>query len=370
MLRQQKISKEVENSFKPQYLVFQWHITERCNWHCQHCYQNENPVSDLTLEQLFHIFEQFLFLVKEWKIRPGQAFLNITGGEPFIRKDLFQFLEKVADNARLYRYLWTLMSNGSLLNEENVKKIKEMKIARFQVSIEGMEKNNDEIRGKGAFKKTIEAIKLLVKNRIPTRVSLTLTKKNMGDIPALAKLCDNLGVFGLGTRRLIPWGRGKELEEYMLQPRELRDYFFKVNEINKKLLKKKSRLRVVLGCESSIFNEEVLADAEGNMPINFCGVTQGRVLTIMANGDILPCRRLPIVVGNALKDNIYNVYYSPQMQDFRNLDKLHPFCQKCPNFSNCFGGAKCVIYAYAGKWNIPDVQCWRAYRKLNEPIFT
>lgn len=354
---------------KPKSFILQWHITERCNWHCRHCYQEDDKLPpDLNLEQLFLIFNQYLFLIKKWQISPAEARLNITGGEPLIRKDFFKLVEKISQYSHLFR--WGILSNGSLLDENNVLKLKKADLRTFQVSLEGMEKNNDQVRGKGTFKKTISAIKILTGAGIRVVVSLTLTKKNMDDVPVLAKLCDKLGVEALGTRRLLPWGRGKTMKEGVLQPRELRNFYLKVKEINKKLAEEGKRFRIVLGCESGIFNKELPINSLSNMKPSFCAVTQGRIITIMANADILPCRRFPIVVGNALKKNIYEVFYSKKMQEFRSLDKLHPFCRECPDFVDCFGGAKCVNYAYAEKWDIPDVQCRRAYKKLNQPKFT
>ena len=359
----------MKDLIKPKIFNCQWHITERCNWRCKHCYQSECPTPDLSLEELFKILDQYLYLIKKWELPPGRARLNLTGGEPFVRKDLFQFLERVSAEARVYGYSWSLMSNGSLIDEEKLIKLKELGLRSFQVSIEGMEKNTDEIMGRGAFEKVIRAIKLLVAANIRTAVSFTLTKKNLKDVPSLVKLCEKLGVSTLGTRRLIPWGRGKELAEYILEPQELKKYYLSIKEINKKLAKKKSKLMVGIGCESGIFNEDILADPDSNMPIILCGVVSGRCLTIMANGDLLHCRRLPIVMGNALKDNLYDIWYSQPMVDLRNLDKSHPFCKRCPNFPNCFGGAKCVTYGYTGKLNIPDIQCWRAYKTLDQPLF-
>lgn len=353
----------------PTHFVLQWHITERCNLRCRHCYQDRDKIPpDLTLDQLFYIFENFLFLIKKWKIdSSNKVSLNITGGEPFFRKDFFQFVEKIGEYSHLFR--WHIMSNGSLLTEKDVLRLKKANLAGYQVSLEGMEKNNDEIRGKGSFKKTFRAIKLLVNEGIPTLVSFTLTRKNIKDIPALVRLCDRLGVSIIGARRLISRGEGEKLRMHMLQPKELKVFYLNVKKINSKLVERKRKLRVVLGCESAIFAEEILADPLAGMRLNSCGVTEGICLNIMVNGDVLPCRRLPIVVGNALKETLYDVYYSRKLQEFRDLDKLHPFCRACSNFVNCFGGAKCVTYAYTGKWDIPDVQCWRAYKKLNQPLF-
>jgi len=355
----------MSNLISPKLFGIQWHITERCNWHCKHCYQSENPVPDLSLSQLFYIFDQFLALIKKWQLLPQNTHLNITGGEPFVRKDFFQILRRIGKYSHLYN--WGILSNGSLVTRENLKKLKEFNIELFQVSMEGLENNNDEIRGKGTFNQTIESIKLLREAGIRTVVSLTLTKKNAEDVIPLAKLLNDLGVAVLGARRLVPWGRGKEMEEYMLQPQELREFYFKIKEFNKKLAQQGERIRVSAGCEAAIFNEELLADSTRTPYPIFCNVVRGGQLNIMANGDILPCRRFPIVVGNALKNDFEQVYYSRQMKDFRTLEKLHLFCKNCSNFYNCFGGAKCVTYGYSQRWDIPDVQCWRAYKKLGDP---
>jgi len=357
----------MKDLIEPKAFHCQWHITERCTWRCSHCYQSE-PASDLSLEELFKILDQCNALIKKWKLF-GRTHINLTGGEPFTRKDIFPFLERVSADAKLYGYRWGLMANGSLLDEENLIRLKWLGLRSLQVSLEGMEKNNDEIRGEGSFGKVIGAIKMLVAADITAVVSFTLTKKNMGDVPPLMNLCEKLGVTSLGLRRLIPWGRGKGLEEYMLQPRELKEFYLGIKETHKKMTARKSRLRVGIGCESGIFNEDILADPDSAMPAHLCGVAAGRCITIMANGDVMHCRRMPIVMGNALKDNLYDVWYSQPMRGLRDLDKLHPYCRKCRNFSNCFGGAPCVGYAVNGKLNVPDIQCWRAYKMLEQPVF-
>jgi MoaA/NifB/PqqE/SkfB family radical SAM enzyme len=46
---------------------FQWHITERCNKHCQHCYQNEHPKSDLPIAELERILGQLQIALTKWR---------------------------------------------------------------------------------------------------------------------------------------------------------------------------------------------------------------------------------------------------------------------------------------------------------------
>jgi radical SAM protein with 4Fe4S-binding SPASM domain len=347
--------------FVPSRFVFQWHITERCNGNCLHCYQQKSKTSaDLPLGDLLNIFNQFLSLIKKWRIDSScPAFFNVTGGEPFLRDDFFQLVEIIGQNSHLFN--WGIMSNGSLLTKEKIRVLKKNNLKNFQVSLEGLKKINDNIRGKGSFKKTLKAIELLREEKIPVMVSLTLSKRNMGDVFLLAKLCQGLGVTALSVRRLVPLGQGKIFKNDILEPKELKNFYLKVEKNNKNLIEegKNKNFKIVLGCESAIFNEDA------SSPKGFCGLVEGMCLAIMANGDVLPCRRLPIVLGNALKDNLFDIYYSKKMKELQDIEKLHDFCKNCSNFINCFGGAKCVNYALNNKLNEPDCQCWRFYKKLN-----
>ena len=174
------MAKKLEVDIIPKSFKLQWHITERCNFRCKHCYQENYDTPEINLGQMEEILQQFVDLLKKWKIPSSLASLAITGGEPFLYKDFYPFLAKVYKYSGNYK--WGLMSNGSFVDRENIKILKLFKINDFQVSLEGLEENNDKIRGKGNFQKTIEALKILIKGGIHASVSLTITKENINDI--------------------------------------------------------------------------------------------------------------------------------------------------------------------------------------------
>ncbi len=350
---------------KPPSFTLQWHITERCNWHCKHCYQfDEDNKEELSTKQLFQVLEQYVFLIRKWGIPKNSARLNITGGEPFVREDFFELLERIGSYSNLFK--WGLLSNGSFMTEEIAKKLKSLNLFRCQVSLEGCEKVNDEIRGEGSFKKVIDAIKILVKEGITTSVSVSLAKHNMNDIPKLVEVLYNSGASYISTRRIIPYGRGFEFRNSLLKPVELKNYYLFTQEKNKELNKKGIRFRIGIGCESGIFNDERFSPSHKN----HCGIVNGRVLIVMANGEVLACRRVPIVMGNVLDQSLFEIWYSSnKLWEMRNLNNAHVFCQKCPNFNGCFGGAKCVTYTYSNELFVPDVQCWKFYKNLENPEF-
>lgn len=351
------------NLFKLKSLTLQWHITERCNWRCKHCYQESYTTPEMNLEMLGKVLNQYVDLVKKWQIPKNHATINITGGEPMIREDFFQFLGKIYKLSGYFRL--GILSNGSFLTKENVKILKLLGVSSFQVSLEGMEKTNDEIRGRGSFKKILKAIEILVWAGIPAKVSVSLSKKNRPEMKKLAETLAPLGVETIGARRIVPWGSGVRFKDEILEPHELRKLYKELEEINKTMIKNNYKLRVGGGCENGIFNDEI--SAAGLMTFRYCGVVDGRIIVLLPNGDVLPCRRLPVKIGNLYEKSLEEIYYSPLYEDWRNKNDLTKECRLCSNFENCFGGAKCVTYAMTGK-TAPDIQCWKLFNNLEEAI--
>lgn len=351
--------------FRPKSFTLQWHITERCNWRCKHCYQENYSTDEMRIEKIEQILLQFVGLIKKWKLPREFARIQITGGEPFLREDFFIILEKI--HAYSEYFSWGIMSNGSLLTEEIVKRLKAWGIEFFQVSLEGAQETNDEIRGEGSFQKVLKAIRLLSKEKIDIAVSLSLTKQNFKEISGLALLLAPLGVSRIGVRRIAPFGAGGRQQLHMLlEPVELQKLYREIQKINKDLINDKSRLKVLGGCENAIFNDEIAHPAL--MSFGTCGVNDGRIFTIMPDGDAYICRRLPIKIGNILKKPLEDIYYSPIYENLRAEKNDAPLeCYPCPNSKSCLGGAKCVTYAVTGKTS-PDVQCWKLFGSLKESI--
>ncbi len=344
----------------PKEFIIQWHLTERCNWSCKHCYRNAREFKELSFKQLQDTFIQVLELFSALHIPMSRAYINIGGGEPLLRKDLFKFLEFL-NKSRDYMTI-RIMTNGSLITNSIAKDLKKVGVKAVQVSLEGLQETNDKIRGKGSFDKTIRAIGLLKKNSLITRASLTLTKANVAEIENLAIYLKSIGVGTFGIRRYVPLGSGEQLKETMLSPLEMQEFYLKKEKM-KKRLDEAGKFMITHGCEDAIY----CAGANSDFRYYSCGLTKGCHLNIFTNGDILTCRRLPIVVGNVLQNSLLDVYFSSeQLWNFRNLDNMHPLCKKCFYFKYCLGGARCISYAYFKSPFAPDPQCWRLFKKLPE----
>ena len=100
----------MENEF-----YFQWHITERCNWRCKHCYHEDyKQEGELSSIQLISIIEKFEEALAAWG---KKAAVSVTGGEPWIRADdVKNILERIEGSPYFNRV--DLLTNNSLLTDE------------------------------------------------------------------------------------------------------------------------------------------------------------------------------------------------------------------------------------------------------------
>ncbi|MCK5853649.1 MAG: radical SAM protein, partial [Sulfurovaceae bacterium] len=153
--------------------VLQWHLTERCNLRCTHCYQNEAIIKDeLSLEENFMVVDKFVAFIKTLnKDSYSRGVLNITGGEPFVYKDLEPLLAYIS---QFKEYLsFNFLSNGTLINDKTIALIKKYKPLFVQISIDGDKTSHDRIRGAGAFETSMKGIKRLKENGVKVIVSFT-----------------------------------------------------------------------------------------------------------------------------------------------------------------------------------------------------
>jgi MoaA/NifB/PqqE/SkfB family radical SAM enzyme len=94
--------------------ALQWHLTNKCNLRCEHCYQDDySQHSDLPLENLKDIARKIEFTLAKWE-KEGR--IGATCGEPFLREDLFDFLEFLEQQTHITKIC--ILSNGTLIKEK------------------------------------------------------------------------------------------------------------------------------------------------------------------------------------------------------------------------------------------------------------
>lgn len=327
---------------------FQWHITDVCNNRCKHCYhENYDNARELGIEQLRQIAWAINDALGKWGFA-GNA--SLTGGEPFTRRgDLFQLLEYVEKECpNLSGY--DILTNGTLLTDEDMARLKCFaKLRRIQVSLEGSSEDlHDSVRGDGDYAKVVNAIKKLKKNGFSVSVMTTVTKNNKQDIPKLISLLGRLDVDYFALERFMPEGQGEQHKGWVLDALETKEIFEymtrKAFQITKPCLLLYRTLYCLCGTDETV-------GAMCSAGVN--------ALTILPDATILPCRRLPIPIGNVLTNGIIDTWYnSDVLWRLRDYSSYKGKCNGCEHFTEC-RGCRSMAYAATGDYMQEDPQCWK-----------
>jgi MoaA/NifB/PqqE/SkfB family radical SAM enzyme len=153
---------------------------------CIHCYAKATPHKS---ENEFSTDEAKSFL--EDIARYGCPVILFSGGEPFLRNDLFELIE-YSDSLGLRPVIST---NGTLITEDNARAAKKAGVKYIGVSLDGLKEINDNFRGvNGAFEKAISGMKNSLKAGIKTGLRFTITKHNQADLPGVLLKLKDIGV--------------------------------------------------------------------------------------------------------------------------------------------------------------------------------
>jgi len=194
--------------------VVVWNVTRSCNLHCVHCYAR--AVEKSREREMSH--EEGLALLDDLA-EFGVPVVLFSGGEPLARPDLLD-LAKYAVNKGMRAVIST---NGTLIDREKARKLKDIGLSYVGVSLDGMEEVNDRFRGKkGAFQKAMEGIRNCQKVGLKVGLRFTINRMNAQEIPNIFDLLDTYNIPRVCFYHLVYAGRGSELVEQDLSHDETR----------------------------------------------------------------------------------------------------------------------------------------------------
>lgn len=125
-----------------------WECTLTCNAKCKHCgssAEKKKYEGELSTEEIKNAFKQIAN-----DMDASNILINVTGGEPLVRKDLCEEMEYATNELGFH---WGMTTNGILLNDENIEKLKKANMETISISIDGLEKTHDTFRGvPGSYK--------------------------------------------------------------------------------------------------------------------------------------------------------------------------------------------------------------------------
>lgn len=194
--------------------VVVWSVTRRCNLHCIHCYassQDKEYADELTTKEGLALVDSLAEF--------GVPTILFSGGEPFIRIDLLQLIERAVQRG----IRAVISTNGTLITRNLARKLKEVGVSYVGVSMDGTQGTHDRFRGqRGAFEGALQGLKYCREAGVRTGLRFTLTKRNQQHLGDLFDLIEEEDIPRFCVYHLAYAGRGSRLIEEDLTHKETR----------------------------------------------------------------------------------------------------------------------------------------------------
>lgn len=320
---------------KYQPLTCVWEVTMGCNMRCGHCGSScENALpGELTGQEALELCDQIADLGLKW--------ITLSGGEPLTRQDIDKLVQRLSDRGVLVN----IITNGLLMDQKMVNRLKGSGISTVAISIDGTREIHDEIRKEGAFDNAKKAFGLLKAAGITTGAVTTITKKNIDILPELKEELIRIGVDSWQVQLGLPMGNlGEKNPDWVLEPEQMHDIIEFCYETAKE-----GRIKIFpADCIGYYSNKDIetkqMSYRSDGVPL-WDGCNAGvRSFGILHDGSILGCtsiRDKEYIEGNIKERPLRDIWESEDTFLWRrNMKKeqLAGSCKTCIYGSKCLGG--------------------------------
>lgn len=310
-------------------------ITYRCNLHCAHCFTNSHAPhpDELSTDEIYSLIDQMA--------AAGTGMLAIAGGEPLLRPDLFDVLGYTSEKGIKIG----MTTNGMFITEAVAERLHNLNLATIAVSIDGMEKSHDSVRGKGTWKKVVENIKVLRKYCRTAKIGIryTINALNLQDYEPVLKLAEEIGLDIVKFNPIRCCGRAVHNKQLLITQEQYVQFLTSVQKV-------KTHVRYSLPKTPLDSCEYEFVD------LGF-GCTGGHeTCNVTPTGEFSGCAFLGdhFVVGN-IKTTPFLTLWDKTQKSVR--CKGNDTCLDCTHYDNCRAGCRSRALFEYNNINAIDPHC-------------
>ncbi|WP_051569274.1 radical SAM/SPASM domain-containing protein [Alkaliphilus transvaalensis] len=309
---------------------FFWEATLKCNLNCLHCGSDcskDNNCTELPAEKVLQVFSN---IAENYSAQ--DVMVAVTGGEPLMRRDLFDVLNKVNQLG----FSWGMVTNGMLVNENVVKKCAETGMKTVSVSLDGVRESHNWLRNEAtSYDRAIGALRLFSKaNKFDTVEAITCVNPvNLKQLDELYREIKNLGINSWRILTIFPKGRAVSSKALSLKADEFKELFSFIKEKRQQ----DSKLHInyseegYLGCD---WEKEVRDD------FYYCGAGIN-IAGLLWDGAYSACPSLSRNwIQGSINDSLFSDVWETKYANMRNRDWMKKeHCKGCHVWSNCQGSS-------------------------------
>ncbi len=318
-----------------------WELTYRCNLKCRHCYVLQSAENELNTSECMDVLKQLA--------NAGVLFLTFTGGEPFLREDIFDLIAE----ARRLKFAVTVFTNGTLLGKEECKRLAEQKLQSVEISVYGAgDKTHDSITGvQGSYNSTMKAVEYLIESGARVVLKTCIMRENIDELPKLSYFCQQRGLRFRWSTFLSPLNNGdmSEIEKMRLTDAELRSILekdFAGEEIESDFIQ----------------TDDSVIELNRMIPCSAGHTTFG----ILPDGTVLPCPQFVRGSDNIRDKSLIDIWRnSPEFRKIRQITAADfSVCNKCRAKSYCFRCQAVALLEDGDLFGPSSESCREAFLKM------
>ncbi len=336
---------------KPIYVV--WEITMKCDQPCQHCGSRAGKArpSELGTEEIFEVARDLVKL--------GTREVTLIGGEAYLRPDCEAITRFLTDQGIRV----SMQTGGRAFHEERARKFKDAGLASLGVSVDGMARSHDKLRGNlGSWSAAMKALEAARKVGLVTTANTQVNKLNMGDLRPLAEELKKRRTQVWQVQLTGPLGRAADQAGWLLDPWEVVPVIDTLAEIQIESMKSWDGegvpFNVVANNNLGYYgpHEQILRSRPLGGDVHWSGCPAGiYTMGIESDGTVKACPTLPTEpydAGNLRDMTMAKLWEGAERMRFardRDKDELWGFCKTCYYADVCRGGCSWTAHTVLGK---------------------
>ncbi|MBI5194718.1 MAG: methyltransferase domain-containing protein [Nitrospirae bacterium] len=308
--------------------------TMQCNLRCKHCLVSAGKElkDELTGKEIKKLVDEAIEL--------GVKRFYITGGEPFMKDDIFEVIKYITKEKNKELIIQT---NATLFDDKKISALKDFKspLLTIQASLEGPDaKIHDSIRGKGSFNKAVEGVKKLIDIGITPVIATAISKYNEDSVTDTSKFLSTLGVKDHHILWMHTRGRGASNVDKLLVPSD------RISNIMQDLRKIYKEGAIIVDNEESL---KVRLKAKRGRKNDLCNNCYEKVC-VNSDGHVYPCASFNgdkrFDAGSIREKSLKDIWLNSKvMAGFRNSSvKDKEECSAC--YLKYFCGGGCTAQSY------------------------
>jgi radical SAM protein with 4Fe4S-binding SPASM domain len=345
---------------RPLLYMMTWRCTRACNYNCTNCSFGSQPypVNEINTEGGKKIVDELYELGAKW--------FGISGGEPLVRKDIFEIIE----HAKSLGMNVSLITNGFFAKGDILDKLIRNEVMTA-VSLDGTEQTNDMTRGKGSYKIALQAMENLSKGGVFDCIVSTLNKNNCSEVDHVAEIGYKYDATRVVYHNYVPVGRAQEHLELAPTPEQ---YEVTWNCVYDLMQEYKNKMNINVYCPffARVAKQRGMPDFDywfDNVFLGQCFIG-GRYMGLLENGDIRPCGfNEGYRTGNIKNKSMKEIWTEMQTSDFslklKDRSNLKGKCGVCEYRDIC-GGCRTRAETYTGDLFESDPACSYIPKVLRE----